>query len=169
MDGEANAFEVRRVLDEVRRDVDLQGTWARWRKLSAALQEGAKPFESDLAERVWAGIQDDPAIDAAVGQGLASGQRKWRRVTAWAAGSAAAVAVVVAANLLSFGGGEDPSAPEVAARPVAPLPPRPLASGPPPEQPNVDVYMLQHMQQKAVNQPDVGAFTKLVTFEEPQR
>ena len=86
-------------------------------------------------------------------------------MTAWVAASAVAVAVIVATNLTSLGGGEGPSAPQVAALPVAPSPPRPLVSRPSLAEPNVNLYMIQHMQQKAVNQPDVGAFTKLVTFE----
>ena len=169
MDGEANAFEVRRVLGEARRDAQLQKTWTRWQRLSAALQGSATPSASDLADRVWAGLRDDPATATATatgaGQALAGQQRNWGRVTAWVAASAVAVAVIVATNFLSLRGGEGPSEPQVAARPVAPSPPRPLASGPPLQESNVNVYMLQHMQQKAVNQPDVGAFTKLVTFE----
>ena len=164
MDGEASAFEVRRVLDEVRRDPQLQKTWVRWRQLSAALHGSATPSQSELADRVWAGLPDGPATSGA-GPAPLGRQRNWGRVTAWVAASAAAVAVIVATNFWGLGGGEDPSAPPVAARPVAPSPARPLASGPPLGEPNVNVYMLQHMQQKAVNQPDVGAFTKLVTFE----
>ena len=168
MDGEANAFEVRRVLDEVRRDAELRHVWDRWQRVSAALQGGAVPSESDLADRVWANLQDDAA---GAGQGTGAvqeplgHQRSWGRVTAWVAASAAAVAVIVAANFSILGNGEEPSAPQVAARPEAPAAPRPLANGPPQQGPNVNVYMLQHMQHKAVNQPDVGAFTKLVTFE----
>lgn len=162
MDGEANAFEVRRVLDEVRRDAQLQKTWVRWRQLSAALQGGVTPTASDLADRVWAGLRDDPAT-AAADQAPPGQRRSWGRVTAWVAASAAAIAVIVAANFSSLGGGKGASAPQVAVHPAPP--PRPLAVRPPPEGPNVNVYMLQHMQQKAVNQPDVGAFTKLVTFE----
>ena len=168
MDGEANAFEVRRVLNEVRRDAQLRKTWVRWRRLTAALQGSATASESDLADRVWAGLRDGPAC-AGAGQALAGHQRNWARVTAWVAASAVAVAVIVAANFSSLGGGEGRPAPQVATRPVAPSPPRPLTSGLPREEPNVNVYMLEHMQQKAVNQPDVGAFTKLVTFEDPQR
>ncbi|MCZ0944433.1 MAG: sigma-E factor negative regulatory protein [Gammaproteobacteria bacterium] len=164
MDGEASAFEVRRVLDEVRRDAQLQRTWVRWRRLSGALQGGATPSESDLADRVWAGSRDDPAT-AREGLAPLRHQRSWGRVTAWVAASAVAVAVIVATNLTSLGGGEGPSAPQVAALPVAPSPPRPVVSRPSLAEPNVNVYMIQHMQQKVVNQPDVGAFTKLVTFE----
>ena len=129
------------------------------------------PPESGLADRVWAGLRDDSATAAGAGQGTGAVQeplghsRNWGRATAWVAASAAAAAVIVAANLSSLGGSEGPSAPQVAAHPIAPSPPRPLAGRPPPEGPNVNVYMLQHMQHKAVNQPDVGAFTKLVTFE----
>ena len=176
MDGEANAFEVRRVLEEVRRDAQLRKAWVRWQRVSAALQRGEAPPEADLADRVWAGLQDGPAAGAGADQGAGAvqeplgQQRNWARVTAWVAASAAAVAVIVATNFSTLTGGEGASAPQVAARPVAPEPQRPLPSEPPTEGRSVNAYMLQHMQHKAVNQPDVGAFTKLVTFEpEPQR
>ena len=170
MDGEANAFEVRRVLEEVRRDAQLRKAWVRWQQVSAALQRGEAPPEADLADRVWAGLQHDKAVPSGEGQTPPGRQRYWARVTAWVAASAAAVAVIVATNFFTLTGGEGASAPQVAARPVAPAPQRPLPSEPPTEGRSVNAYMLQHMQHKAVNQPDVGAFTKLVTFEpEPQR
>lgn len=169
MDGEANSFEVRRVLDEVRRDGELRHVWNRWQRVSAALQGGAVRSDSDLADRVWANLQDGPATAAGAVQEPLGQQRNWGRVTAWVAASAAAVAVIVATNLSTLGGGEGPSEPQVAAGPEASAPPRTLANGPPLQGPNVNVYMLQHMQHKAVNQPDVGAFTKLVTFEPESR
>lgn len=168
MDGEANAFEVRRVLDEVRRDAKLRTAWIRWQRVSATLQGGAMPTGSNLADRVWAGLESDPAT--AAGQEPLAHQRNWRRLAAWAAASAAAVAVIVAAQFATLGGSGE-AAPQVASvpeptdRPVVAEPPRLPSGGPLPQTRNVDVYMLQHMQQKAVNQPDVGAFTKLVTFE----
>ena len=170
MDGEANAFEVRRVLDEARRDAELRKAWARWQRVSAALQGGSAQSGAGLADRVWAGLVEDAAAsdrDLA----LPGRQRNWRRLSAWAAASAAAVAVIVATQFAMFGGGEELSTPQVVAvpgavsRPIAPDPPKPMSGRPLPEAANVNVYMLQHMQQKAVNQPDVGAFTKLVTFE----
>ena len=174
MDGEANAFEVRRVLDEARRDAELRQAWARWQRVSAALQGGSAQSGAGLADRVWAGLVEDSAASG-MGQALPGRQRNWRRLSAWAAASAAAVAVIVAAQFAMFGDRGEASAPQVAAvpevvsRPIAPEPPMPLPGRPFPEAANVNLYMLQHMQQKAVNQPDVGAFTKLVTFEEPQR
>ena len=174
MDGEANAFEVRRVLDEARRDADLRKSWARWQRISAALQGGSVPGAANLADRVWADLLADPAASGTT-QALPGRQRNWRRLSAWAAASAAAVAVIVAAQFMTLGGGEEAAVPQVAAvperavRPIAQESPRPLPVRPLPESRAVNAYMLQHMQQKAVNQPDVGAFTKLVTFEEPQR
>ena len=165
MDGEANAFEVRRVLDEVRRDAQLRNAWVRWQRVSAVLQGGATPPGTELADRVWAGLQDDPAIASPADQAPFGRQRNRGRVTAWIAASAVAVAVVAVTNFSVLGGGERASAPQVAARPTAPAPQRPLPSEPPGDVRNVNAYMLQHMQQKAVSHPDVGAFTKLVTFE----
>ena len=91
-----------------------------------------------------------------------------------AAALAVVVAVMVGTNLATRGGGDaavaETASPEVAARPVVEAPQRPVAGEPPPDLRNVNAYMLQHMQQKAVNHPDVGAFAKLVTFEpEAQR
>ena len=83
--------------------------------------------------------------------------------------------MIVAAQFMALGGGEEAAAPPVAVvperavRPITQEPLRPLPVKPLLEARAVNAYMLQHMQQKAVNQPDVGAFTKLVTFEEPQR
>ncbi len=182
MDGEASAFEVHRVLDEVRRDTQLRAVWARWQRVSAALHGGAAPFATDLADRVWMDFVNDPATNVATGQTRSGPERNWRPLAAWVAASAAAVAVIVVTQFATLGGdGEAPaqqtalvqqasSVPEIAVRAAAPAPQRPLTGGLSADARNVNVYMLQHMQQKAVNQPDVGAFTKLVTFEpDPQR
>jgi len=166
MDGEANALEVRRVLDEVRRDAELRKAWDRWQRLSAALQGDAAPAGNDLADRVWAGLGDASGAGHAVRQ--APPGRRWsgRRSAAWAAVSAVAFAVVAAVHLATLGGNGEPVAlPESAARPTDLDTPSPLSDKLPPKARNVDVYLLHHMQQKAVKQPDVGVFAKLVTFE----
>ena len=173
MDGEASAFEVRRVLDELQRDAQLREAWVRWQRVSATLQGGAELAGSDLADRVWAGLKNDPAPTTE--QASRDRPPNWRRLTAWTAASAAAVAVVVATQFTTIGGGGEAApqvatVPEMAARPVAAEPPRPPFGGPLQDARDVNAYVLQHMQHKAVNQPDVGAFTKLVTFEQdPQR
>ena len=166
MDGEASALEVRRVLDEVRRDAGLRQAWDRWQRLSAALQGDAAPAATDLADRVWAGLGAASDADRAVRQAPPGHRWSGRRSAAWAAVSAVAFAVVAAAYLTTLGGNGGPVAlPESAARPADLDAPGTLSDKLPPKARNVDVYLLHHMQQKAVEQPDVGVFAKLVTFE----
>lgn len=166
MDGEANAFEVRRVLDEVRRDAELRKVWNRWQLVSAALHNDVVPAGPDRADRVWAGLSDASAADSPVRQAGPGHRWNARRLTAWAAVSAVALAMVAATYLATFGGDRAPVAlPESAARPTDLDPPVALPGQLPSEARNVDVYLLHHMQQKAAKQPDVGVFAKLVTFE----
>ncbi len=165
MDGEANAFEVRRVLDEVRRDAELRKVWNRWQRVSAALQGDVAPAGTDLADRVWAGLGDPSAADSAGRQARPGHRWSGRRLTAWAAVSAVAFAMVAATYLATLGGGEPVALPEAAVPPTELDAPALLSGRLPPEARNVDVYLLHHMQQKAVKQPDVGVFAKLVTFE----
>jgi len=169
MDGEASAFEVRRLLDEMERAAELRETWVRWQRVSATLQAGSAASRTDLADRVWASLDGGEAGSAPAAKPPRHRQRSARRLAAWAGAAAAAVLAVIGANWVIPGDGEAP-APQVAVRPVAPPPARAWPDEAPLERRRVNAYMLQHMQHKAVNHPDVGAFTKLVTFEpEPGR
>ena len=166
MDGEASAFEVRRVLDEMRRDAELRKAWDRWQRVSAVLQTGTAPRATGLADRVWAELDDAP--DAAwTAEPASSGHRRDRwRWTAWAAASAAVVGAAATFYFATLDGdGGVLALPEVAVHPADLEPPGTLPDRLPAAVRNVDAYLLEHMQQKAVNQPDVGAFAKLVTFE----
>lgn len=62
IDDEADAFELRRVLDELGRDDGLRALWDRYHLIGHSLRgESARPA-SDLRERVWAALESAPDL-----------------------------------------------------------------------------------------------------------
>ena len=165
LDGEANQFEARRVLDELRRDTGLQADWRRFSQVSAVLQGDRKNARRGLAERVWRDLQDgsSKAAEACVPQEPATSHpHSWGRLTAMAA-ALAAVGLFFGVQFTGTGEGQPPQpvappAAESATAVTADTAPQPSWDG-------MDAYVIQHMRHKAVNHPDVAATTKLVAFE----
>ncbi|MFM7119618.1 MAG: sigma-E factor negative regulatory protein, partial [Gammaproteobacteria bacterium] len=88
IDGEADAFELRRVLDELDRDADLRATWSRYHLIGSVIRGErtartgavARALERRVPIAIRAGSSAANAADAfapaGVSTGLASGS--WR-------------------------------------------------------------------------------------------
>ncbi len=61
MDDEADAFELRRVLDELGRDAELRSLWDRYHLIGSALRGEPIHVPDALRERIW------QALDAGSG------------------------------------------------------------------------------------------------------
>lgn len=106
MDGEADEFEIRRVLNEAADDSELRGVWERYHLVSSVIRgEGRKRGARTLGREFWAQIDADDAttnsevVPVEVEPDTARGAPRW----AWiqriagvgvAAGVAAAVVIV---------------------------------------------------------------------------
>jgi len=180
IDDEADAFELRRVLDELGRDGELKGLWERYHLIGSVLRgEGARVSES-LRDDVWSALEAVPAATADNAAGLAepvaSPRSRLGRYTGLAVAASVAFAVVI--GLDGFGGGDDAALPSVAGSPGSgPAVPSTLPEVTPAAEVAAEVspsdvqrahaYMLHHAQQQALNQAGVMSFVKLATYEAP--
>ena len=189
MDDEADAFELRRVLDELGRDDELRSLWDRYHLIGSAIRGDRVSVSETLRERVWAVLDassDAPATEAhsadvipAAGgpAATAASPSSLGRLTALAVAASVAFAVVVAFNGL-WSGEEAPSlvAGDTDRAPVVTGQPAPTVTAPgvdlgseisPSDVQRAQAYMLHHTQQQALNQAGVMSFVKLATYEAP--
>ncbi len=169
MDDEADAFELRRVLDEAKVDAELREQWHRLHMVRDVLRDEAANYHPQLRERVWAALKapdDDDAetteLVLAEAAGKAGGARSpWLgRVTG------VAVAATVAAAVILTGGSFDDTvdAPALVDNTPADLTPVMHQQIHPEDRQRVDGLMLHHFQNQAINSPGVQSFVKLATF-----
>lgn len=188
VDGEADEFELRRVLDEVGRMPELAAAWNRYHLIGEHVR--GEPLSvpassvSAMADAIWQdlsnsaetvepapaaeqvalfSVADDGAVPAAASD---SSLRKW---APFAVAASVALMVLVGFNTLS-----DPpvagDAPVVAESniqiegPVYQL----ATEVSPSDIRRANAYMLHHVQQKALNQPGVASFVKVATFEQAE-
>jgi sigma-E factor negative regulatory protein RseA len=191
IDDEADAFELRRVLDELNRDPELQAAWDRFHLIGSALRGERRTVRSDMRDRIWIALDGDPGalevaeapatldrLDAVeVEQPAPRGSR--RRYAGLAVAASVAFAVAIGSSF--FGTGTDGEAlPElaaadvgasaVAAPAVAPAEFRRATQAtdvPAPDLQRAHAYMLHHTQQQAMNQSSVMSLVKLATYEAP--
>ena len=64
IDGEADEFELRRVLDEIGRNDQLTASWERYHMIGSVLRGERSVAVSGMRERIWAEIQADPVAEA---------------------------------------------------------------------------------------------------------
>jgi sigma-E factor negative regulatory protein RseA len=194
IDDEADAFELRRVLDELSRDPGLLALWDRYHLIGSVLRGDRKPVPIDLRERVWNALQAAPdeseedltstvrEADTTVVVPAAATQRRsyLGRYTGLAVAASVAFAVV-----LGFGGmwsGDELQSGELIATDTAGVmtgaaaPAIGDASAPavdlasevsPSDVQRAQAYILHHTQQQALNQAGVMSFVKLATYEAP--
>lgn len=140
MDDEADAFELRRVLDELDRDTELRGVWSRYHLIGAAMRgerarQSTLGAEAGLGDRVWEALTEEgdsmAAAEAGAGADVPAtarpGRRVWAgRLTGLAVAATVAFAVVVGFDdLQPAGGGGAPTVAGVepaAATPAAATP-----------------------------------------------
>jgi sigma-E factor negative regulatory protein RseA len=185
MDGEADEFEIRRVLDEAATDPELRGVWERYHLMRSVMRgEGHGRTRTEvLTSRLWAQIEREDAtgtdesaeaiVESIADPLRASSGRKWgQRIT-----GAAIAAGVAAAVILGFGNGEQSNTSnEVAViEPVqtpasaamvgdtttdeGPVVPAAL------DVQRVHAYMLHHAHHVALNNRSVVPFVKVAAFE----
>lgn len=181
IDDEADEFELRRVLDEMEKDERLRETWQRYHLIGAhmrLLRRGSlELLDVDLREKVWAALDLDnresaaevPEADVAAPANDSRRRKLLGRLTGLAVAATVAFAVVY-----GIGGSDQEgqsSAPAVAANTVniegptlqeVRLNQEVSAS----DMQRANAYFLHHVQQKALNQPGVASFVKLVTYEQ---
>ena len=175
MDGEADEFELRRVLDEMQKDVGLREVWSRYHIAGMLMRGERVHFSSDIRERVWSQLQlgsEDDAVEAvslpvdrsepAVGSRARLGRFAGLAVAA----SVAFAAVVGVIGLWDEGAGEAPATagtvtiegPRVSNPALnSEISPRDLQ--------RANAYMMHHFQHQGMNQPGVSSFVKMVTYE----
>jgi sigma-E factor negative regulatory protein RseA len=196
IDDEADAFELRRVLDELGRDAELRSLWDRYHIIGSALRGDRPQVPPAMRERIWDALEsaaDGPVTASAVPlsetseevveapQVQARPQSHVGRYTGLAVAASVAFAVVLGFNGI-WGGdevspaglaGNDGSAAAVVSTQPQSLP---EVAGPgvdlgseisPTDVQRAQAYMLHHTQQQALNQAGVMSFVKLATYEAP--
>ncbi len=185
MDGEADEFEIRRVLNEAANDPELRGVWERFHLVRSVMRgEGRNLAVANLSARFWTEVDaaDATASDTSAEpvdvqpRAARGGWATWGRGVA----GVAVAAGVAAAVVLGFGGNEIPdvAAPQVVSvqrgAAIAPAvsvalfdnearvrPPRPAA----PDLQRAQAYMLHHAHHVALTNRSVVPFVKVAAFE----
>ena len=116
MDGEAETFEVRRVLDECAKDEGLAQTWARYHLVGSVLRGEQSERQARMPDAIWAALEeprgtDDPLFESAAGESRKSG---WARLLGPVAGIAVAATVAFGIVVsLDTGSGEVTDQPDL--------------------------------------------------------
>jgi sigma-E factor negative regulatory protein RseA len=195
IDGEADEFELRRVLDEVSHNPELLQTWERYHAIGAHLsgQQTAQallPVGSmrPMADAVWgtlgaeAAQADDPdgewpvaaqslvapgpTLVAASEQQAAPSKGGLSALTGLAV--AASVALMVTVGFFVFE--QQQAEPQIAQQTLNIEGPvfQVTTQASPSDLQRANAYMLHHVQQTALNKAGVASFVKVVTFEKPE-
>jgi len=178
MDGEADEFEIRRVLNEAENDPELRGVWERYHLVSSVMRGEGRMLRADrLSARFW--TQIDAGDDAAAADDTTSpAPRAANKRGAWLpriAGLAVA-AGVAAAVLIAFRTGENVTVPpatvamvERSSQPAfAPFDTQTMRAGAMPtalDLQRAHAYMLHHAHHVALNNRSVVPFVKVAAFE----
>ncbi len=184
VDGEADEFELRRVLDEIGKDETLAVSWERYHIIGATLRGERPRTSAGMRERIWAELEAD-AGERALTQvetpelglkPLSSGSRR-----RWA--PLALAATVVLAVVIGFAGFDEPvvdGTPELAVAEsaagsevgsaitasqeslyqVAALREEIFDS----DHNRTEAYIVRHYQQIGMDRPGIG-FTRMVAYE----
>lgn len=193
IDDEADAFELRRVLDELGRDDELRALWDRYHLIGDVIRGDASHLSSGLRERVWGALDaslderlPEQAVTSAgtpvpVAAATPRSPSRAGRYTGLAVAASVAFAVVIGFSGLDFGdeaplpavAGNDTSARSVVIQQAAPtvlpdsVPGSASGEVSPSDVQRAHAYMLHHAQQQALNQAGVMSFVKLATYEAP--
>ncbi len=194
IDDEADEFELRRVLDELKTDPQLQGLWERYHLFGSLLRQECVHEPLAIRERVWLSLDQEALggesqeqIDGLDEQNIQvpeAATSRFGRKTGLAVAASVAFAVVLGVATLQSGNelpvgevaqAEDPpvadGAPfvgESLREPVVVAPNiRLAADASPSDLRRARAYMLHHTQQKALNQAGVVNFVKMATYEGP--
>jgi len=187
MDGEADEFEIRRVLNEAAQDEALRGVWTRYHLVRSVMRgEGRITRRSELGGAFWARVDatevsgaDDAEVGAiaATAQGAATSRAWPQRILGVAVAASVAAAVIIGFGRNDGAPQLDGAAPAIAQMQSSVTAGERLASV---DQPlttpaaypsavdlrNLQAKMLRHEQQKALSNQGRGVpFVKMAAFE----
>jgi negative regulator of sigma E activity len=165
VDGEADEFELRRVIDEAAKDAALRDTWERYHLVSAVLagraSDASIASRRALKGRIWEALDyaggdveepvaEQPAIPPAKGLPVWMG-----RAVGFAVALGVAAAIMFGAGVLD----ETPTGQVAALDVVEATPPSDA------DMTRSDAYMMHHVQHTALNSSGVLSFVKVVTYD----
>lgn len=175
MDGEADEFELRRVLDEMQKDGGLREVWTRYHIAGMLMRGERVHFNSDLRERVWSqlqlGVEEEvaepdmlPTREPRSAEGSGS---KLSKMAGLAVAASVAFAAVVGVVGLWDEGTADGAATLGTVTIEGPRVSNPQLSSEisPRDLQRANAYMMHHFQHQGMNQPGVSHFVKMVTYE----
>lgn len=175
IDGEADEFELRRVLDEIGKDAALAASWERYHLIGAVLRRERVSRSVGMRERVWAEVGLEEVAEVAstpipASEAPAAAAPRLRRWTPAALAATVVIAAVV--GLVSLGEfAETPgvqvaevSVPEVQQRAVNDTSLTLTSEVTPVDQARTEAYVIRHLQQLGMNRSGIG-FAKMVAYE----
>ena len=189
MDGEADAFELRRVFDEAKHDQDLREQWHRFHLMRDVLRQDLENYDREFKGRVWSSLlKGAPASeqDAERVLTLASRIEAPLRGSWWPRMLVAGFAIILAAGVFFTTGllGIDPEGSadqmtmassgatdvdEVLSQGAAVTEPVLYSNATAIDRQRHNALMLHHIQQRAMNQSGVVSFTKMAAFSDGLR
>ncbi|TDJ28668.1 MAG: hypothetical protein E2O59_05615 [Gammaproteobacteria bacterium] len=172
IDGEADEFELRRVLDEIDKNEELRSTWERYHLIGSRLRRESIHTRAKLRQRVWdvldfaggdAVSPVSPRIDEEDGPTNRSHQRlgRWTSIAV-----AATVALAVVVGLNTFDSPADDVTQiavlegQVIEGPVVQL----TEVGTALDIQRQDAWMIRHAQLMGMNQQGFTSFIKMATY-----
>ena len=177
MDDEADAFELRRVLDEAKQNDELREQWHRFHLVRDLLREEIKLYRPTLRESLWEEL-NQPVDDAdtkaqlVLAEEVVGGGNKrspWLgRLTGTAVAAVAAVLVIVNSDAfdtppagVDYAGGEQ----RVNSAELVPVM---YQQATPLDRQRQNGLMLHHFQHRGLNQAGLTSFVKVATFRDMQ-
>ena len=178
IDGEADEFELRRVLDEIGKDLHLAASWERYHLIGAVMRRERISRSFGMREVVWAEVGLDEAAQApdaapvAVPAAAAVGSPP--RLGRWApVAVAATVALAVVVGFVGVNQFDDVADPQVAQTDRAVEVQQQAVNDAvvaltsevtPVDQARTEAYVIRHLQQLGMNRSGIG-FAKMVAYE----
>jgi negative regulator of sigma E activity len=175
MDDEADAFELRRVLDEACVDPELREEWQRFHLMRDLMhQEAPGAFAPGLRDAIWSELmaeqesQHDQSADV-IDVGRLGEARERSSNSRWGPIAAGAIAAT-AALVVVLGGGffEGDEGPQIAQDIYVPNADLQMANQQitAADRQRRNAYFVRHAQFRGMNQIGVASFAKVVTYDE---
>lgn len=181
IDGEADEFELRRVLDEIGKDDLLAASWERYHVIGSVMRSERGQVSVGMRERIWAELQTEQgeqafvSVDLSVADGhLPAAKTSSRRWAPFAVAASVAVAVVI--GFIGYGelkvdsptlvaesainAGQTINAQQEALYQTVALKAEVTDS----DQTRTDAYIVRHYQQIGMDRPGIG-FARMVAYE----
>lgn len=164
IDGEADEFELRRVLDEIDKNADLRSTWERYHLIGARIRGERIDTREALRQRVWDaldfteteyGSQDS---QESAENDLPESVPKFGRWTGIAVAATVAIAIVVGFN--TFNQPVNDVIPVVVIDQIVEL----AEVGTEVDIQRQDAWMIRHAQLMGMNQQGFTSFIKMATY-----